>query len=58
MLLLKITKKSLFSRNKIIFNHIKYLSHNIEILEFVQSETFSYYLRWVLLFVCINLHNV
>ena len=45
MLLLKITKKSLFSYNKITFDYIKDLLHNVEILEFVQSETFPYYLR-------------
>jgi|APFre7841882793_1041355.scaffolds.fasta_scaffold00074_2 hypothetical protein len=45
MLLLKIAKNSFLSHNAITPNYIKYLLHNIEILDFVQEETFSYYVR-------------
>ena len=58
MLLLKITKKLFFSHNVIISNSIKHLFYSVEVLEFVQKEAFSYYLRWLLLFVFTNLHNL
>ena len=45
MLLLKIAKNSFFSSNTITSNYIKYSLHNVEILEFVKEETFSYYVR-------------
>jgi hypothetical protein len=45
MLLLKITKKSFSSCNAIAANYIKNLFYSIEVLEFVQREVFSYYLR-------------
>jgi len=54
MLLLKITKTSLFSYNVVTLNYIGHLLHNTSSLKFVQKESFSYYLRWLLLFVFIN----
>ena len=58
MLLLKITKKSFSSCNAIAANYIKNLFYSIEVLEFVQREVFSYYLRWLLLFLFTKLHNI
>ncbi len=58
MLLLKIAKNSFFSSNTITSNYIKYSLHNVEILEFVKEETFSYYVRWMLLCVFANLYNL
>jgi ribosomal protein S11 len=58
MLLLKIVNKSLFSHNLTIHNYIKHLYHNIEILKFVKKETFSFYVRWLLLFIFTNLYNL
>lgn len=45
MLLLKIAKNLFFSSNAITPNYIKYSLHNIEVLDFVKEETFSYYVR-------------
>jgi ribosomal protein S11 len=58
MLLLKIAKNSFFSSNAITPNYIKYSLHNIEVLDFVKEETFSYYVRWVLLCAFTNLYNL
>ena len=45
MLLLKIVNKSFFLHNLINHNYIKYLFHNIKILEFIKEDTFSYYVQ-------------
>ena len=58
MFLLKITKKLFFSQNVITYNHMKYLSHAVKILEFIKKDSFSYYARWLLLFIFTNLYNI
>ena len=58
MLLLKIAKNSFFSQNALTPNYIKYSLHNIEILNFIKEESFSYYVRWLLLCVFTNLYNL
>jgi hypothetical protein len=45
MLLLKIAKNSFFSQNATTPHNIKYSLHNIEILDFIKEESFSYYIR-------------
>ncbi len=56
MLLLKIANKSLFLHNVIIYNHIKYLRHKVKVLRFTKKEIFSFYVRWLLLFIFTNLY--
>ena len=58
MLLLKIANKSLFSHNLTIRNRIKYLCYIIDILGFAKPETFSFYTRWLLLFIFANLYSL
>lgn len=58
MLLLKIVNKSFFLHNLINHNYIKYLFHNIKILEFIKEDTFSYYVQWLFLFMFTNLYNL
>ena len=58
MLLLKIANKSFFLHNLINHNYIKYLFHNIKILEFIKEDTFSYYVQWLFLFMFTNLYNL
>ena len=58
MLLLKIANKSFFSHNLITSNYMKNLFRSIGIFEFVKEETFSFYVRWVLLFIFTNLYNL
>ena len=58
MLLLKIANKSFFLNNLINHNYIKYLFHNIKILEFIKEDTFSYYVQWLFLFMFTNLYNL
>jgi len=58
MLLLKIANKSFSSHDLINYNYIKHLVHNIEVLEFVKKETFSFYARWLFLFIFTNLYNL
>lgn len=58
MLILKIANKSFFSFNSIIQNFIRYLLHKIEVLKFIKKETFSYYLRWLILFSFTKLHTI
>ena len=58
MFLLKITKKLLFSRSVTIYNNTKYLSRIIKILKFVKEEAFSYYVRWLFLFLFTNFYTL
>jgi len=58
MLLLKIVNKSFFLHNLINHNYIRYLFHNIKILEFIKEDTFSYYVQWLFLFMFTNLYNL
>ena len=58
MLLLKIANKSFFLHNLINHNYIKYLFHNIKILQFIKEDTFSYYVQWLFLFMFTNLYNL
>ena len=58
MLLLKIANRSSFSHNLIINNYIKHLLHSAAVLEFAKKETFSYYIRWLLLFIFTNLYKL
>lgn len=45
MLLLKIAKNLFFSQNAVTYNYIKQMSHIIKTLNFIQKETFSYYVQ-------------
>jgi len=56
MFLLKITNKVFSSYNVIIQNYMKYLSYNVKTLKFVDKEIFSFYIRWIFLFIFINLY--
>jgi hypothetical protein len=58
MLLLKIANKSFFSHNLTIYNRTKYLHFIVNILDFAKSEIFSFYTRWMLLFIFANLYNL
>jgi ribosomal protein S11 len=58
MLLLKIVNKSLFSHNLTIYNRTQYLCYIIDILEFAKTETFSFYTRWMLLFIFANFYSL
>lgn len=58
MFLLKIANKSLSSCNLSIYNYSKYVLNNIDILQFVKKEAFSFYLRWLFLFLIANLYNL
>lgn len=56
MFLLKITNKVFFSHNTIIQNYMKHLLYNVRTLKFVDKEIFSFYTRWIFLFIFINLY--
>ena len=58
MLLLKIANKSLSSHNRITGTYTKHLFHNNQVLKFIKKETLSFYVRWLLLFIFINLYNL
>lgn len=58
MLLLKIINKSFFLHDRTISIYTKYLFQSCNILKFVQSNLSSFYVRWLLLFVFINLYNL
>ncbi len=58
MLLLKIVNKLHFSHNLTIYSYIKHLCYSVEILNFVKKETFSFYVRWLLLFIFTNLYSL
>jgi len=58
ILLLKIVNKSFFLHNLTTCNYTKNLFHSVEILKFGKEKTLSFYVRWLLLFVFSNSHNL
>jgi len=58
MLLLKIIH-NLFSVRKVTaWNSVKYLTQIFNIISFIKKENFSFFIRWSLLFILMNLHNI
>jgi len=58
MLLLKIANKSSSSHNHIISTYTKHLLHSNKMLKFVTKETLSFYVRWLLLLIFINVYDL
>lgn len=58
MFLIRIANKSLFSHNLIYSNYIKHKLVSFKVLKFVKKEMFSYYVRWILLLIFMNLYNI
>jgi ribosomal protein S11 len=58
MLLLKIANKSFSSHNHIISTYTKHLLQSNKMLKFVTKETLSFYVRWLLLLIFINLYDL
>ena len=58
MFLLKIVNKSIFSVKLIFYNHVRCLFHNVQILKFIKKEMFSFFMRWLLLYILINVFKL
>lgn len=58
MLLFKIANKPSSIFNLIDQKYMQCVSHHLKILSFIKNETFSYYLRWFMLFTLIKWHSV
>ena len=58
MLLLKIVNKLLLSHNLINYNSVKHLCSIIGILIFTRKEMFTFFVRWLLLFVSTNSYSL
>ena len=58
MLLLKIANRSFFLHNRITSDYMQHLYHNIKTLKFIKKEIFSFFLRWLLLFIFTNTYSL
>ena len=58
MLLLKIVNKSFFLHKLATYDYTKNLFRNIKILKFVKKESFSFFVRSLVLLIVANIYNL